>query len=64
MTQSKNTIKIMEPGHCSDRSGMCLQRSFKFENAIGFKTVEKLDENTRYLVGPGNFKRISIECRK
>ena len=54
----------MEPGHKSERTGMVLARTFKYEDAIGFKTVEILDAKTRILVGEENFKKISIETRE
>ena len=54
----------MEPGHRSDRTGMCLQRSFVYDEFIGFKTVEKLDANTRFLVGEDNFRKIDLEICK
>ena len=54
----------MEPGHRSERAGMTLQRQFMFDSAIGFKTIEKLDDNTRYLVGDENYHKIDIEICK
>ena len=54
----------MEPGYKCDRVGMCLQRKIKYEDAIGYKTVEVLDAKTRILVGEQNFRKVNIETRK
>ena len=51
----------MEPGYRSERTGMCLQRSWIHQNHTGFQVTEKLDENTRYLVGEDNFRKVDIE---
>ena len=54
----------MQPGPRSFKLGMCLQRSYFHDHALGYHTIEKLDGNTRYLVGDENFRRVTIEERK
>ena len=54
----------MPPGPRSFKLGMCLQRSYFYNETLGFHTVEKIDKNTRFLVGDENFRKISIEDRK
>ena len=51
----------MPPGPRSFKLGMCLQRSYFHNDALGYHTIEKLDNNTRYLVGEQNFRKIPIE---
>ena len=54
----------MEPGVKSDRTGMCLQRSFVFSETFQYHTQERLDQNTAYLIGENNFRKVDIEIRK
>ena len=54
----------MEPGVCSDRTGMCLMRRWEFNQILGYRTVEVLDTQTKHLVGRVNYRKIDIETRK
>ena len=51
----------MTPGPRSFKLGMCLQRSYEFSLHMGYHTIEKLDCNTRFLVGDDNFRKVPIE---
>ena len=54
----------MQPGPRSFKVGMCLQRSYVYNDVLGYHTEEKLDCNTRFLVGDENARKVSIEERK
>ena len=54
----------MQPGYRSERCGMCLQRTYDYDQVLGYNVTEKLDRNTRDLIGRENFQKVSIETCK